>query len=109
MVPHDDDELIYLSQNEFVQLNNDLGKVQCLKKQTEKKPSVWREIGVLWAKTTFLKSALMLSLTLYSPRGGEFSPPLEKTCFSKADFSYLLKETLETESISDWPQIFVIY
>ena len=36
MVPHDDDELIYLSQNEFVQLNNDLGKVQCLKKQTEK-------------------------------------------------------------------------
>ena len=48
-------------------------------------------------------------LTLYSPRGGEFSPPLEKTWFSKADFSDLLKENLKTDSTSEWPQILAIY
>ena len=40
-----------------------------------------------------------------SPEGGEFSPPLEKMCFSKADFSDLLKEILKTESTSELPQI----
>ena len=31
-----------------------------------------------------------ISLTLYSQRGGEISPPREKTCFSIADFIGLL-------------------
>ena len=48
-------------------------------------------------------------VTLYPPRGGDFSPPLEKMCFSKADFSDLLKETLKTDSTSEWPPILAIY
>ena len=50
-------------------------------------------------------SQQVANLTLYPPRGGEFSPPLEKMCFSKADFSDLLKEILKTESTSELPQI----
>ena len=44
-----------------------------------------------------------------SPEGGWIFTPLEKTCFSKADFSDLLKEVLKAVSTSEWPLILAIY
>ena len=44
-----------------------------------------------------------------SPEGGEFSPPLEKTYFRKADISDLLNEILKTESSSEWLPILAMY
>ena len=36
------------------------GGATVLKETNGAKPSVWREIGVLWAKITYFKSAIML-------------------------------------------------